>query len=493
MDSQNVLALLIILCISYVIMNFIKIWKEKAQLPPGPTPLPFIGNLLQIDTNDIVKSLLQLKDKYGPVYTLYYGPYPAVVICGYEAMKEALIDQAETFGERGDYPSFSHNVGGHDIGFTKGEKSKERRRFALITLRNFGMGKRSVEERIQEEAHYLIEELKETNGTPTDVTGYLSRSVSNVICSIVFGNRFDYTDKRLLTITQSINNVFSISSSTWGTLYNMYAGFMDYLPGPHWELHKNFQSISDIIEESIKYHQETLDPSCPRDYIDCFLIKMKEEGDNPEPAFYTKSLVMTSHDLLFGGTETVGTTLKYGLLILMKYPEIAERIQEEIDQVVGRDRSPSIGDRNQMPYTDATIHEIMRFCDVIPLGLPRCTTRETFFRGYSIPKDTFIIQLLTSVHFDPTQYKEPNKFSPNNFLDEHGRFKRNDALMPFSAGKRVCPGESLARMELFIYFTFLLQNFHFKPVIREEDIVIDRIGSGLRSVLMGYKCCLIPR
>ncbi|KAM4697112.1 cytochrome P450 2F3-like [Rhinophrynus dorsalis] len=493
MDAQNVLALLIVLCISYVIMNFIKILIEKAHLPPGPTPLPFIGNLLQIDTNDIVKSLLQLKDKYGPVYTLYYGPNPGVVICGYEAMKEAMIDQAETFGERGDYPSFTNNVGGHDMGFSNGEKAKALRRFTLTTLRNFGMGKRSVEERIQEEAHYLIEELKETNGTPTDITGYLSRTVSNVICSIVFGNRFDYKDKRLLTLTESIDNVFDIASSTWGTLYNMYAGIMVYLPGPHLKFKNLFQSISDIIEESIKYHKETLDPSCPRDYIDCFLIQMKKEGDNPEPAFYNKSLVMTVQNLLFGGTETVSSTLRYGILILMKYPEIAERMQEEIDHVVGRDRSPSFGDRIQMPYTDATIHEIMRFCDVIPLSLPRRTSKDTVFRGYSVPKGTLIIQLLTSVHFDPTQYKEPNKFSPNNFLDEHGRFKRNDALMPFSAGKRACPGESLARMELFIYFTFLLQNFHFKPVIREEDIVIDRIGSGLRSVLMGYKCCLIPR
>ncbi|KAM4696309.1 cytochrome P450 2F3-like [Rhinophrynus dorsalis] len=492
MDVYDILVLLVLFCISYIILSIIRIVKEKSRLPPGPTPLPFIGNLLQIDTNDIVKSLLELKDKYGPVYTLYLGPNPGLVICGYEAIKESLIDQSEAFGDRGDYPVFSKYFSNHDMGFTNGEKWKALRRFAIVTLRNFGMGKRSVEERILEEAHYLIKELEKTKGTPTDLQDYFARTVSNVICSIVYGSRFDYKDKKLLTITQSIYNNFCIMSSTWGTLYNMFANIMDYLPGPHQKIHKNFQDITDISLESIKYHKETMDPNAPRDYIDCFLSKMNEE-DNPEPIFYEMSLVMTIHNLIFGGTETVSTTLRNGILILMKYPEIAERVVEEIDQVVGRDRSPSIGDRHKMPYTDATIHEIMRFCDVIPLGLPRCTASETFFRGYSIPKGTYIIPFLTSVHFDPTQYKDPHKFDPNNFLDENGLFKRNDAHMPFAIGKRICLGESLARMELFLYFTSLLQKFHFKPVIGKEEIKLDRLGSGLGSILMKYKCCLVPR
>ncbi|KAM4695949.1 cytochrome P450 2F2-like [Rhinophrynus dorsalis] len=492
MDVYDILVLLVLFCVSYIILSIFKIVKQKSRLPPGPTPLPFVGNLLQIDTNDIVKSLLELKDKYGPIYTLYVGPNPGVVICGYEAIKESMIDQSDVFGDRGDYPVFANYIGKHDIAFTNGERWKTLRRFAMVTLRNFGMGKRSVEERILEEARCLIKELKKANGAPVDLQKYFTRTVSNVICSIVFGSRFDYEDKKLLAITHSIDSNFSIMSGAWGTLYNMYPNIMDYLPGSHRKISKNFQDITDIALESIKYHKETMDPNAPRDYIDCFLSKMNEE-DNTETIFYDMSLLMTIHDLLFGGTETISTTLRYGILILMKYPEIAERIQEEIDQVVGRDRSPSTEDRNLMPYTDATIHEIMRFSDVLPLGLPRCTTREIFFKGYSLPKGTHIIPLLTSVHFDPTKYKDPHTFDPNNFLDENGLFKRNDAHMPFATGKRICMGESLARMELFLYFTSLLQNFNFKPVIQRDEIKIDRLSSGLGSILMKYKCCLVPR
>ncbi|XP_018429724.1 PREDICTED: cytochrome P450 2F2-like [Nanorana parkeri] len=438
-------------------------------------------------------TFLQLKDKYGPVYSLYLGPRPGIVLCGYNTVKEALIDQNEAFGDRGDYPVFLNFIGEHDLCFTNGERWKSLRRFALVTLRNFGMGKRSVEERIQEEAMFLIKEFKKINGTPVNPTKYLAQTVCNVICSIVFGSRFNYEDKRLLAVTESIYNNFLIMSGTWGTLYNMYPNLMEYVPGPHKKIGKYFNMIYDMSAESIKQHEETLDPENPRDYIDCFLMKIEEEKDNPGTAFYAKALARSIQNLLFGGTETVSTNLRYGFLVLMKYPEVAGKMQEEIDRVVGRDRLPSIADRSKMPYTEAAIYELIRFCDVLPVSLPRCTSRDTFFKGYSIPKGTYVIPLLASVHYDPSYYKDPYQFNPNNFLDDNGVFKKSDAHMPFGAGKRICPGESLGRMELFLYFTSLLQNFNFKPVIPKEQIDLTPTGSGLGNVPPEYECCIIPR
>ncbi|KAM5145962.1 cytochrome P450 2F3-like isoform 2-T2 [Mantella aurantiaca] len=493
MDWFATYLLIFIFLVSCIILSFMRILKEKAMLPPGPMPLPFIGNLLQVDTKDIGRSLMKLKDKYGPVYSLYLGPRPGIVLCGYDAVKEGLIDNYDVFGDRGDYPVFFNFIGQHDLCFTNGERWKSLRRFALLTLRNFGMGKRSVEERIQEEAQSLIKELKKTNGAPVNPTKYFARTVSNVICSIIFGSRFDYEDKRLLAITESIYNNFLIMSSTWGTLYNMYPNLMEYVPGPHKKIGKYFNMIFNMSAESIKEHKETLDPENPRDYIDCFLIKIKEEKGNVDTAFYVKSLARTIQNLLFGGTETVSTNLRYGLLVLMKYPEVAEKMQEEIDLVVGRERFPSISDKGKMPYTEAAVHELIRFCDVLPISLPRCTSKDTVFRGYSIPKGTHVTPLLASVHYDPSYYKEPHRFNPNNFLDENGVFKKNDALMPFGAGKRVCPGESLGRMELFLYFTSLLQTFSFKSVIPKEEINLTPTGSGLGNVPPKFKCCIIPR
>ncbi|EHH30058.1 hypothetical protein EGK_10642, partial [Macaca mulatta] len=156
--------------------------------------------------------------------------------------------------------------------------------------------------------------------------------------------------------------------------------------------------------------------------------------EDPLSHFHMDTLLMTTHNLLFGGTETVGTTLRHAFLALMKYPKVQARVQEEIDLVVGRTRLPTLEDRAAMPYTDAVIHEVQRFADIIPMNLPHRVIRDTAFRGFLIPKGTDIITLLNTVHYDPSQFLMPQEFNPEHFLDANQSFKKSPAFMPFSAG-----------------------------------------------------------
>uniref|UniRef100_H9GN19 Uncharacterized protein n=1 Tax=Anolis carolinensis TaxID=28377 RepID=H9GN19_ANOCA len=272
--------------------------------------------------------LLQMHEKYGPVFTVYLGTRPVLVLCGHQAVKEALIDKAEEFSGRTTKPTLERVVEGYGVGFSNGERWKQLRRFSITVLRNFGMGKKSIEERIQEEAQFLLEELRKTKGKPLEPTHLLSRATSNIISSIVFGERFDYENEEFQALMKIIHNFFLEMSSTWSQLYDMFPTLLKYFPGPHTRIYNIVSDVFLFIGKRVKKNQETLDSNFPRDFIDCFLIQMEKEKDNPFSEFNIKNMEITIFTLFFAGTETVSSTLRYGFLLLMKYPEVQGQLHD---------------------------------------------------------------------------------------------------------------------------------------------------------------------
>ncbi|XP_059102676.1 cytochrome P450 2C25-like isoform X8 [Peromyscus eremicus] len=390
----------VVLVLSLSCLLLLSLWRQssgRGKLPPGPTPLPIIGNFLQIDVKNIQQSFTNFSKAYGPVFTLYFGTQPTVVLHGYEAVKEALIDHGEEFSGRGRLPAVDKLLNGLGIVFSNGNMWKDMRRFSLMTLRNLGMGKRTIEDRVQEEAQYLVEELRKTNGSLCDPTFILGCAPCNVICSIVFQNRFDYKDQEFLNLMEKLDENTKILGSPW---------------------------LQVNCSQQLKYTIE--------------------------------NLIVIVTDLFGAGIESTSTTLRYAFLLLLKHPHVTAKVQEEIDHVVGRHRSPCMQDRSQMPYTDAMIHEVQRFIDLLPNSIPHAVTCDIKFRNYLIPKGTTIVTSLSSVLHDSKEFPNPEVFDPGHFLDKNGNFKKSDYFMPFSTGKRSCAGEGLARMELFLFLTTIL-------------------------------------
>ncbi|NP_001268294.1 cytochrome P450 2A9 [Mesocricetus auratus] len=487
--------LILVAILAYLsVMVLVFVWKQKfrGKLPPGPTPLPYIGNYLQLNTKDIYSSITELSERYGPVFTIYLGPRPVVVLYGYDAVKEALVDQAEEFSGRGEQATYNTLFKDYGVAFSSGERAKQLRRFSIATLRDFGVGKRGVEERIQEEAAYLIKMLRSTRGAPIDPNDYLSQTVSNVISSVVFGDAFDYEDKEFLELLHMMNEMNKFAASPVGQLYDMFHSVMKYLPGPQQQIIKNTKELEDFMIRKVKQNQSTLDLNSARNFIDSFLIHMHEEKKNPTSEFNIKNLVMTSLNLFFAGSETVSSTIRYGFLLLMKYPEVEAKVHEEIDRVIGRNRQPQFEDRMKMPYTEAVINEIQRFANLAPLGIPRKTIKNTTFRGFFLPKDTDVYPILGSLLTDPKFFTSPKHFNPQNFLDDRGQLKKIAAFVPFSVGKRFCLGDGLARMELFLFLTTILQNFRLKFPKKLEDIDASPKPLGFSRIIPRYTMSFLP-
>uniref|UniRef100_A0A3P9BMB5 Cytochrome P450 2K1 n=1 Tax=Maylandia zebra TaxID=106582 RepID=A0A3P9BMB5_9CICH len=478
-SSTTVLAAAVLLLVLYLLsVNYIS--KERGKEPPGPRPLPLLGNLLQIDLKRPYKTLHELSKTYGSVFTVYLGTNKVVVLAGYEAVREALVNYAVEFGERNVSPIFKDLNRGHGILFANGESWKELRRFALATLKDFGMGKRLTQGKILEECGYLIQVIEDHKGNAFDTALPINYATANIISSIVFGSRFDYGDPVFKNMVKRANQTICVSGSASVQLFNMFPRLFGWIKNRQVVL-KNVEMNVRDIKNLIKHLKETLEPGLCRGLVDCFLIRKQKEEQ------------CELSNLFAAGTDTTAATLRWGLLLMAKYPHIQEQVHEELSRVVGS-RQVCVDDRKNLPYTDAVIHETQRLANIVPMSVPHQTSQDVTFKGYFIKKGTIVFPLLTSVLYDESEWESPHTFNPSHFLDKKGQFVRRDAFMPFSAGRRMCLGEGLAKMELFLFFTSLIQRFRFTPPpgITEDELDLTP-AVGFTTPPSSHMLCAVSR
>ncbi|XP_071588519.1 cytochrome P450 2D6 [Heliangelus exortis] len=461
---SNISILAVFLTVFTLVFDFMKRRRKWSHYPPGPVSLPFIGTMLSVDFQNPHISFNQLHKKYGNIFSLQNCWTNVVVLNGYKTVKEALVHQSEDFADRPYFPVYEHLGYGKEsegIVLAKyGQVWKEQRKFALCTLRNFGMGKKSLEERVREEANFLCSAVDSEEGRPFDLRFLVNNAVCNMICSIVYGERFNYGDETFKKLLHLFERLIHEEAGFLPQLLNV-VPILLRIPGVEQKVFGGQKAFMDYIDILVDKHKETWSPDYIRDFTDAFLKEMEKGKAAEANGFTHQNLRLVTADLFSAGSETTATTLRWAILRIVLQPEVQSKIQAEIDKVIGRDRTPTMEDQASMPYTCAAIHEVQRHTDTVPLGLPHMTYRDTTLQGFFIPKGTTIITNLSSVLKDETVWEKPNDFYPEHFLDANGQFVKPEAFFPFSAGRRACPGEQLARMELFIFFTTLLQKFTF--------------------------------
>jgi cytochrome P450 len=404
--------------------------------------------------------------QYGDVFSVYMGNRLVVVVNGLETMKECFIKQAELFNGRPD-SYFKRITKGKGLVFSEGQVWREHRRFTLSCLRDFGMGKVVLEHRINDEFEYLLREIwppmtseasRDINPAPT-----LSRAFGNIICSIIYGTRFDYNDETFSENVYCLNE--SIRQQTMMNAIN-FMPWLQYvfavLPLKR-KLKQNVQQRERYAQTQLDSHLSTpADVTNPRDFMDAYLGRMKVlQERNKETTFEVSHLKRAIQDLFIAGTESLATTISWALLFMAINDKVQSRVHDELDAVVGSSRPPQMSDRPSLPYTEATLMECQRLGNIALFNVPRCTSSDIVLNGYRIPQGTWVFANRWGMHMSERYWWNPQQFDPGRFLDATGRLCRPEPFTPFGMGPRSCLGETLAKMELFIVFSRLLQIFSF--------------------------------
>ena len=466
--------------------------------PPGPIALPIVGNLYNLGILPLV-NLTKLSRKYGGIFQIFLGSQRAVVVSDIDSAREALLKNVNDFAGRPSVLSgdiFSHN--GQAIAFGNFSPAwKVQRKIAHGALKLYSTGTEKLERVILREVQEVIEQFDLSKEEPFDPHDSISLGVLNVICALTLGSRYSASDPEFRTVVE-LNETFAATLGL-GNLVDIFPS-LKHVPFDSENIRRLKRAVKERDRILTRKYQEQLDTyeeGKIRGFTDA-LIKVMKDTENSEQQLTSllseDHILMSMADMFSAGSETATSTLLWMILLFNNYPDVQAKVHEELDEVIGPKRLPCLNDKKNLPYLEATIAEALRLRPVAPLGVPHKALVDTTLNGYNIPKDTTLILNIWAMHHDPKHWRNPSQFDPNRFLDKNKNVLNLSTMsyLPFSAGRRVCLGELLAKVELFLFVAQLMHQFKIEnPPGYPLPSLEGDIGMGLKP--KPYKVCIKRR
>ncbi|VDM40582.1 unnamed protein product [Toxocara canis] len=489
-----ILVSFVVLMILFCLLNY---YRDVKRYPKGPTPLPLIGNLHQMESYNMHLHFEKLSKVYGPVFTVFL-PIPTVVITQFQPIKEAFLNKGNDFAGRfGGYPdNMFQNIENGGVIFSQGENWVEQRRTSLRILRDLGMGKRIMEERVMKSVYELLNQLEnEPDKDHVDFRWPLQLCVANVITEILFGYHHDYSDcSKLKHFVEIVRCVIEYQASRKLIYLTQQFWFIAKIPiinrfGLR-KMDNEAAKVKKYIRQEVDKHSKQFDSNSePQTFIHAYLREMTK--DNKFLCY--EQLINVVADFWLAGMETTTTTLRWAILLMVTHSDVQEKMREEIFGVVGKERYACMADKVNMPYCSAVIMEVQRVANILPFNVLHRTVCETTIGNHRIPKDTLVLGQITTVLSSTSVFENPEEFQPMRFLDKDGKTFRKEMvehLIPFSIGKRQCAGASLARVELFLVLVNLLQNYRLEVPSDGDLPNLEPICGGL-SLPRSYRAKIV--
>ncbi|XP_056018611.1 steroid 17-alpha-hydroxylase/17,20 lyase-like [Ostrea edulis] len=458
LDMQTVLA-----GVGMGLLVYYVIKRMRYRLPPGPWCIPLIGHYKVYSSVAKHRKIAELSKVYGPVVRLSFGPVPMVFLNDVEVVLEAMVKKKADFSGRPHSPSGDMFSGGGKGIFlsTYSPTWRYHRKIAGKAIRHYLQGD-LLENMIQNNMNKFLDKMAEEKD-PFIIRNHLDLMIFHQLYTICFGEKPAINDPEVKTLLELNEALFTDFGA--GVLEDVVPYLKDVYTTAKWKkLSSNTDQLLDIIRAKFKQHVDTFEPGINRDFIDSLLIARQEaekEGDEAALEILDDTrLVLTISDIFFAGVDTTRFTMDWFVYFMTKHPEIQSKCQEEIDRVVGSE-CPSMKHRDTLHFTEACMFETMRLGNFIVMGFPHMTICNSQVGGYDIPKGTTVFINFWALHHDPKYWREPEKFDPYRYLDENGKSKttKPDSWLPFSAGSRVCLGETVAKPEILLMCANLLQRF----------------------------------
>ncbi|KAI8747689.1 cytochrome P450 2B1 [Biomphalaria glabrata] len=473
---------------SLLVYAYYRLSNKTLKVPPCPVrPLPIVGHLLTLKA-DQRPQFKQWREKCGDIFSVYLGSKLLVVINDFQLIKDTFVKRADDFSDR-PVMFLDEMTGqkGRGIVMNSGHVWKEQRSVALSILRKFGFGKNVLAERVQEEVSHYLDYLSSYDSKPVDIRKITTESTANIICSILTGKRYEYNDPTFQKLIMEIENFFS--SNKQEAVVTFFP-LLKYLPGHH-KMAQNMNYIFSILKEFIVKSKD-------KDPEDNFIASYVSEKDSRiaiggDTSMDEINLLRSVFDLFIAGTETTSTTICWFVLYMLNYPHIQKKIFDEIEAHIGTERVPSIQDRPKLVYLNAAIKETQRLSSIAPQAALRMCSKDLTIGEFTLPKGSLMVPNLDSVLLDKKIWgSDADVFNPDRFIDTKGQLKKPEEFIPFGVGRRVCLGESMAKTELFLYLSSLIQRFHLLPVHPDQPPPMDYIY-GLTMIPKPYQLRLVER
>ncbi|KAL5534784.1 hypothetical protein ACEPAG_1248 [Sanghuangporus baumii] len=476
------------LCVAKVLLSK----RDPLPRPPGPKPMPFIGNLKDLPPSGqpAWTHWAKHKDLYGPISSVTAFGKTLVILNDSNIASELLDKRSAIFSSRPKMVFGGEMVG---LGNTLAVQAYSERFRANQKSILAEIGSKSSVARFNglqevEVGRFLVHVLEE----PGAVLQHIRTMAGAIILKISYGYAIDHHDQDpLVDLAEELLNIFdrTLESGTW---------IVDILPFlrhiPAWVPGMTFKRTAarwrkiatEFTEVPYAFvRQQLAQGTHSPSYTS---LRLEKSNLNPEDESTVK---WTAASIYAGGTDTTVAALQCFFLAMMVHPEVQRKAQKEIDIVVGNDRLPNFSDRQSLPYINAIVKEVLRWHPIAPLGLPHASTEDDVFEGYFIPRGTLIIPNIWWFTHDPKTYHDPLMFIPERFIGDEPEMAPHKLIFGF--GRRSCPGREFADASIYLAIAQTLAVFNIDKFVEDGKFMEPEFTPGMISHPVDFRSNVKPR